>query len=214
MEIDGAGTAMTQKDRTGRTISTQRMLVARMAVVAMVASLTIGYVDYLDKVHDPAASPAMLTGADAIVVLTGGRARLEPAAQLLASGFGNRLLVTGVNEKVGEEALSNALAISPDLFACCVDIDTKALDTIGNAREASAWAEGRSYQRVIVVTNDYHMPRSLTELRAQSPDIEWIRFPVSNAPLPDETLRQRADRHRVLLIEYMKYLLARLRALA
>ena len=39
-----------------------------------------------------------------------------------------------------------------------------ALDTIGNAREAVNWIHARGYRHVLVVTNNYHMPRSIAEL--------------------------------------------------
>ena len=46
------------------------------------------------------------------------------------------------------------------------DIDHAALDTIGNAEESAKWVNSHGYGRVIVVTNNYHMPRSLVEFEA------------------------------------------------
>ena len=64
--------------------------------------------------------------ADAIIVLTGGRSRIDAALDLLKSGKGERLLISGVNPVAGREALRAATGADKQLFICCVDIDNAA----------------------------------------------------------------------------------------
>jgi hypothetical protein len=71
-------------------------------------------------------------------VLTGGSARVETGVELLMAGKGRRLLISGVNPMARVEDLRRATGGDRDLFACCVDIDHAALDTIGNAEESAS----------------------------------------------------------------------------
>jgi uncharacterized SAM-binding protein YcdF (DUF218 family) len=95
-----------------------------------------------------------------------------------------------------------------DLFSCCVDIGYDALDTIGNAEEASNWIHDRGYKSILVVTNNYHMPRSLAELAYVDPDIEFIPYPVVNSDLKTRDWFTDPNALRVMLAEYAKLLLA------
>ena len=54
--------------------------------------------------------------------------------------------------------------LEPVLADCCLDIGYLAQDTIGNAEETRAWAQAWGFRRIVVVTSNYHMPRSLLEL--------------------------------------------------
>lgn len=169
----------------------------------------IGFIAFDAHIHAP--TDTALPRADAIVVLTGGHARLEPAAQLLEQGAGDRLLVSGVNPNTGASALRSALDLPQADFDCCVDIGYQAADTVGNAREIANWVSKNGYSSIIVVTNDYHMPRSLSEIERVNDQVELIAYPVSNPPANDETLAVKSNRLRVLLGEYGKYIASQLR---
>ena len=106
-------------------------------------------------------TPDTLSRADAIIVLTGGQFRINAAVHLLESGKGRRLLISGVNPATKPSDLRTATGAEQSLFACCVDIDHAALDTIGNAEESAKWIVKHDFRNVILVTNNYHMPRSL-----------------------------------------------------
>ena len=84
--------------------------------------------------------------------------------KLLAQGKAKRLLITGVNRTTSTEALKQLASEGDQLFACCVDIDKEARNTIDNATETSQWVAQRHYNSIIVVTSNYHMPRALAEL--------------------------------------------------
>jgi uncharacterized SAM-binding protein YcdF (DUF218 family) len=149
--------------------------------------------------------------ADGIVVLTGGTARIESGLQLLAEGRGDRLLISGVDPKVGRETLARISDGSKRAyFDCCIDFD-HARDTIGNAVEARRWAAGRGYRSLIVVTSDYHMPRSIAELGASMPGKRLIPYPVADGdePIGERLVSERSV--RLLFGEFLKYLAVRMR---
>ena len=159
------------------------------------------------------ATPASLEDADAIIVLTGGHQRLDAAVDLLKSGKGKRLLISGVHPSARPVDLQRATGGDARLFACCVDIDRAALDTIGNAEESAKWVNTHAYDKVIVVTNNYHMPRSLLELERMIDSAELLPYPVVNTRLDDGAWLLNPDARRVLFMEYTKFLAAVVRGL-
>jgi uncharacterized SAM-binding protein YcdF (DUF218 family) len=150
-----------------------------------------------------------VASADAIVALTGQGGRLAPAVTLLEHGNGRRLLITGVNTINSKHDLK-LLLHGGDAFDCCADLGFAALDTRGNAAEAARWARAHHYGSLIVVTANYHMPRSLVEFGAEMPEIALIPYPVSTDP-------QRMfswDNAKRLNGEYLKYVASLLRVSA
>ncbi|MDY8108514.1 YdcF family protein [Fulvimarina sp. 2208YS6-2-32] len=150
--------------------------------------------------------------ADAIVVLTGGANRIERALALLKAGHGKRLLISGVNKDTSAGAIARTTNTDPRWFACCVDIDMAALDTVGNAVEALRWADEHGFDDLILVTSDYHMSRSLIEFDRMG-DLKRIT-PV--AVRLDDLWRDDIVPTRrgleVLVTEYAKLMAARIRA--
>ena len=152
--------------------------------------------------------------ADAIVVLTGGYQRIDNAIGLLESGAGQRLLISGVNPATSGNQIRKLTQTSSALFECCVDMGYEAVDTLGNANETARWISDHGYRRVLVVTNNYHMPRSLLELKLSDDVTEFVAYPVVNSDLKNGNWLTQPAILRALLSEYLKYSAARLRALA
>ncbi|MBV2141933.1 YdcF family protein [Falsochrobactrum sp. TDYN1] len=177
--------------------------------VALIAFL-IGFLAFGEKVTSM-QSPALDEAADAIVVLTGGQSRIKAALDLLKEKHGKRLLISGVNPSTNERALQRATNTEPGLFDCCVDLDRSALNTVGNATQSERWIRANGYRRVIVVTNNYHIPRSILEMSHRMQDVEFIPYPVTNGEKREHSWVSEGDTLRVLFIEYVKYLGAAIR---
>jgi uncharacterized SAM-binding protein YcdF (DUF218 family) len=144
--------------------------------------------------------------ADGIVVLTGGASRIEDAIELLASGRGQRLLITGVNRTTSQREIARLRPEHQRIFTCCVDLDRSAVNTVGNATETRRWAHERGFKSLIVVTSNYHMPRAMAELSHQLPDISLIAFPVvSEQSRPNWS---NGSNLKLLFLEYVKYTVA------
>ncbi len=158
-------------------------------------------------------TPADPPRADAIIVLTGGQFRLDAATDLLKSGKGKRLLISGVNPVARDAELREVIGVDEATFACCVDIDRAAEDTIGNATESAKWVREHAYRTVILVTNNYHMPRSLLEMRRLLDDTALQPYPVVNSRIDHGGWLTKPDAVRVLFTEYTKFLTALARGL-
>ncbi|WEX10058.1 YdcF family protein [Chelativorans sp. AA-79] len=176
------------------------------------AAFVTGFAFFADHVARLQA-PATLNPADGIVVLTGGQSRIDTGMDLLAAGKGKRLLISGVNPIARADDLRLATGGDRTLFNCCVDIDRAALNTIGNAQESAKWVSANTFGSIIVVTNNYHMPRSLLEMRRILPKADLQPYPVVNTPLDDGAWMSDPDALRVLVTEYAKYLYALARGL-
>ncbi|NLS06627.1 YdcF family protein [Rhizobium sp. P32RR-XVIII] len=174
--------------------------------VLATALLFVGFLRFADSVTTlkPPAEPK----ADAIVVLTGGYQRIDQAVALLEKGAGKRLLISGVHPSTTPGQIRKTTSASAELFNCCVDIGYDAIDTIGNAQEASNWIHAKGYKSVLVVTNNYHMPRSLAELAYVDADTQFIPYPVVNSDLKTRAWFTDPNALRVMLAEYVKVLLA------
>src|SRR5581483_617101 len=151
--------------------------------------------------------------ADGIVVLTGGSSRVNDAMELLASGRGKRLLITGVYAGTTTNDIAREVAAPEDkrLLACCVDLDYSALNTLGNAVQARRWATDHNFHSLIVVTSAYHMPRALAELAHQLPDVTLVPYPVVSDQFRIEPWWSNGNTTRLVLSEYLKYLAAKVR---
>ncbi len=170
------------------------------AAVAVVG----GFVAFVEALPKPGEET--VAAADGIVALTGEGRRLMPAMDLLEKGLGRRLLITGVNP--ASKRAMKSLLHGGELFDCCVDLGFAALDTHGNAQEAASWALRHRYSSLIIVTADYHMPRSLVEFESEMPRVKLIPYPV-----PDAANGFNLQTARRLGGEYFKYLASSVRAL-
>src|SRR6202021_118466 len=132
-----------------------RTLVLAMLTIS-VAAAGIGFLAFLSQLREAEAKPDRK--ADGIVVLTGGSSRVSDAMDLLAAGYGKRLLISGVHPASAASDISRSLSDNQSLLSCCVDLDRSAVNTRSNAAETRRWAHERGFKSLIVVTSNYHMP--------------------------------------------------------
>jgi uncharacterized SAM-binding protein YcdF (DUF218 family) len=131
--------------------------------------------------------------------------------ELLAGGYGQRLLISGVHPTNAASDISRSLPDSQPLLRCCVDLDRSAVNTRSNAAETRRWARERGFKSLIVVTSNYHMPRAIVELSHAMPDVALIPFAVVGDKWRDEPWWTSGATLRLLLSEYAKYVAAELR---
>ena len=186
----------------------------RCALVAVLAvafvGAAVGFIGFLSQLRGSESEPAQT--ADGIVVLTGGSSRVSDAMELLAAGYGKRLLISGVHPTNDVSDISRSLPDNDQsLLACCVDLDRSAVNTRSNAAETRRWAHERGFKSLIVVTSNYHMPRAIAEMSHAMPDIALIPFAVVGDKWRDEPWWTSGATVRLLLSEYVKYVAVEMR---
>jgi uncharacterized SAM-binding protein YcdF (DUF218 family) len=183
-------------------------VIACLLVIAAVATAA-GFAGFLSQLHGTEARPPRT--ADGIVVLTGGSSRVSDAMELLADGYGRRLLISGVHPASGASDISRSLPDNQSLLSCCVDLDRSAVNTRSNAAETRRWAHERGFKSLIVVTSNYHMPRAIVELSHAMPDITLIPYAVVGDKWREEPWWSNGGTLRLVLSEYVKYVAAEMR---
>lgn len=182
-------------------------LVAALAIAFVAAA--VGFVGFLSQLRGAETKPART--ADGIVVLTGGSSRVSDAMELLADGYGRRLLISGVHPTNAASDISRSLPDNESLLRCCVDLDRFAINTRSNAAETRRWAHERGFKSLIVVTSNYHMPRAIVEFSHAMPDTILIPYAVVADKWRDEPWWTNGTTLKLLLSEYAKYVAAEVR---
>ncbi|PIC00820.1 YdcF family protein [Caulobacter sp. X] len=165
----------------------------------------LGLVAFTGRVDlsTPAPEPPQ---ADGVVALTGAsNLRLEAATRLLEEGKGKRLLISGVNREATRADVQSVTKAVKPIYDCCVDLGFTAANTVGNALETAEWARSNGYDSLIVVTADYHMPRSMLELGAAMPGVKLYPYPVKT-DLNAHRWWKTSISARRMIVEYCKYL--------
>jgi uncharacterized SAM-binding protein YcdF (DUF218 family) len=180
-----------------------------MALAIAFFGAALGFVGFLSQLRVAELKPS--SNADGIVVLTGGSSRVSDAVELLARGYGKRLLISGVHPTNGVSDISRSVPDSQALLDCCADLDRSAVNTRSNAAETRRWVHERGFRSLIVVTSNYHMPRAIVEMSHAMPDIDLIPFAVVSDKWRDEPWWTNGAAMRLLLSEYVKYVAAEVR---
>ena len=143
---------------------------------------------------------------DAIVVLTGGRDRVEEGLSLFAKGRASHLFISGVHKDVKKSEILSRWSGNTALPPCCVTLGYEATTTRQNAQETRQWIEEKDYQSIRLVTGNYHMPRAYTELAHALPGIDIYANPMKQPEL--EYLSGRFA--KLIFVEYHKWLYRKL----
>jgi uncharacterized SAM-binding protein YcdF (DUF218 family) len=158
----------------------------------------------------PAAVSDATTRTDAIVVLTGGRGRIETGVELLRQGLAAKLFVSGAGGRTQlPDLLPESMADTTEI-AAAITLGREADDTPGNALETAAWAQRERILSIRLVTAAYHMPRSLLELQTAMPQILIIAHPVFPSNVKADWWRWPGTAS-LIAREYTKFLLTWIR---
>jgi uncharacterized SAM-binding protein YcdF (DUF218 family) len=168
----------------------------------------LGFVWFGDHVAG-LKTPIRIERADGAASLTGGSdARLQMGVQLVENGTVPRLLISGVNRLATGNELRIVAGGLAQTYACCIDLGREATDTAGNAAEVAAWVAQHKVKRLILITDNYHMPRSLFVVRRANPTIAIIPYPVQVETYSDKNWWKNEKAARGLGLEYGKFLVA------
>jgi uncharacterized SAM-binding protein YcdF (DUF218 family) len=159
--------------------------------------------------HIPQKSQKIPT-ADAVVILTGGSGRVLEGLSILSQNIAKKMLITGVAKKTN---ISEILLLIKGLskankqdLAQNITLGYQATNTVGNAKEATDWMKKNNFNSLILVTSNYHMPRSLLEFKALMPEIRIEISPVEHYNINTLSWWGIFEYIKLLFIEYNKYL--------
>jgi uncharacterized SAM-binding protein YcdF (DUF218 family) len=168
------------------------------AIVAIVSTWLLGFGLFALTLPNSPKDTHHVT--DAIVVLTGGKGRVEFGFSLFNAGLGKRLFISGVYPGVKAKTLVIKQNIPLHLTQRLSEAELEYIsqNTAENAIETAKWVNTHSIQSIRLVTGNYHMQRSLIEFKKLLPNVSVIANPIP------EQQRSFLKRTRILWNEYIK----------
>ena len=133
-------------------------------IAFMVTIWVLGWIVFVWIVHNGSNSSGgkmPVYDADAVVILTGAQDRITQGLKLFAASNCKKLLISGVGEGVTLGDLTGSLnEVGNTQTRSNIILGTLATTTLTNAEEAKIFININKFKSMILVTSDYHMPRS------------------------------------------------------
>ncbi|MBB35765.1 MAG: hypothetical protein CME88_11215 [Hirschia sp.] len=193
------------KDTTSPTNVTSRPRgFVRLILIALVLFAAFDFLQFAERAAAASDNPLAPASADAVVVLTGGGARLTTAADL-ARANSLPLFISGVNPVSTDEDVAAAAGLDEDWMACCVTSGRRARTTAENGEEVAEWANVMGHDDLIIVTSGYHMERSLAEMRRYMPDTALHGYAVASPTIDARRWWKSTRSARRMIIEWSKW---------
>ncbi|TNE34079.1 MAG: YdcF family protein [Alphaproteobacteria bacterium] len=171
----------------------------RQSIAAILLVWALGFLWFAMALPQPAGEER----TDVVIVPTGSAGRIPHGLEVLEQGLAREMLVTGVDREVKPNEFAAEFGVSAKRMKCCVTLGFAAEDTSGNAEETAAWVRDRKVRSLRLVTADWHMRRTATELARKLPaDVVVVRDAVPSRPSLG-----------LLFLEYHKFLASSVRAL-
>jgi len=162
---------------------------------------------FIDFVYKTFSFTARDYNTDAIVVLTGGRGRVDEGVKLYRGGKGERLFLIGVDPSVKKADLypdNNGERSGDGVY-----LEKASRNTLENAIFAREMLLKYNVRSMLLITSRYHMKRSLLIFRSILPkDVAIYPHPVTNRS-PAEQWWSHGGSFRLLFSEFYKYCLYR-----
>lgn len=144
---------------------------------------------------------------DAVVVLAGGRGRIEEGVRLYREGKGQRLFLIGLGPSVKKTDLykdAEGVRSSEQVY-----LEKVSRNTLENAIFARELISRNNVRSMLLITSRYHMKRSLLIFRSLLPkDIAIYPHPVTSKN-STEAWWSHSGSLRLLFSEFYKYCLYR-----
>jgi len=169
-------------------------------LVLILIVLSVLFVDFVYKTFS--LSPRD-TQADAIVVLTGGRGRVEEGVRLYRAGQGKKLLLIGVDPSVKKRELFQGDGEGG------VYLEQNSRNTLENAIYARDLIMKHKVRSIKLITSRYHMKRSTILFRNALPGYVAIYpHPVDSSNLKEQWWSHSGS-FKLLFSEFYKYCILR-----
>lgn len=146
--------------------------------------------------------------ADAIVVLAGGKGRIEEGTKLYREGKSKKLFLIGVDPTVSKKDLYHPTGNDPS--AEMVVLEKASRNTLENAVYGRALIMQSGVSSILLITSRYHMKRAAILFRNALPkDVSIYPYPVDSDNFK-ESWWSHSGSFRLLFREFYKYCMFRL----
>lgn len=173
-----------------------------IVIVAVLAFFAASAGLFLDFVNDTRSYRSAGKGADAIVVLTGGRGRTTEGLTQLRKGKGGVLILSGVHEDADLDSIF--LNGVNKVERANIVLEKRSTSTYENALEVRKILEERGLRSMVLITSGYHIKRAHYIFTKVMPDMAIEAYSVTTPNF--DTQRWWSGKSLGLLaIEFLKY---------
>ena len=153
-----------------------------------------------------------------IVILTGGTNRIKDGFDIIKkfdekSKYKIKILVSGTGKGFTKLSLQNML--SPDfdlkLIKCCVELDAISQNTYSNAKQTWKWSIRNNIKEFILITSNYHMPRSILEFKNKMPNIRILTYPIKPRKHEINNWLNSFETFSLIFNEFCKFIISNIR---
>jgi len=179
-------------------------------VIILVAIIVILYfMSFINFLFNIDKNFMVKNNVNNIVVLTGNASRLAVGLDLMDHNINSRMLITGVAKGV---KYSNIIK-NKDSKKDRIDLGYKAQSTFGNALETALWAKERNISDIILITDNWHMPRTLLLFKASMPNKEIVPYALKTVNFEFKDYLQFYNITFFIYEEHMKYIISHIQVL-
>ncbi|MGD9637438.1 MAG: YdcF family protein [Alphaproteobacteria bacterium] len=148
---------------------------------------------------------ANINKVDAIITFTGGSDRIKTAVNLLEQGYAGKLFISGVNKNVSLDEVLKQIDKPDTKIYNKIEVGYEATNTKENAKETASWVLSHNFNKIILVTSSYHMPRSYLELKEVMPQITIYEYPVFSENMNRNKWWTWSGATTLVIMEYLKF---------
>ena len=162
---------------------------------------------FVDFVYKTFSAQPRLIQADAIVVLAGGKGRIEEGVRLFRERRAPRLLLVGVDPSVRTSDLYRPRSGDPSVDH--VELEKLSRNTLENSLYGRDLILKHRIRSVLLITSRYHLKRSALLFRNALPaEVAIYPYPVDSANVKQDWWSH-VGSFRLLFSEFYKYCLFR-----
>ena len=176
-----------------------------------VANIFVGLITFIILIKSNFNEEKILFETNSVVVATGGSNRILKGINLIEENIERKMLITGVGKGISKTDIAKAIDANKkqsNILNCCVDLDLTAINTQGNAMQASEWLRKNDSKNSFLVTANYHMPRLILEFKRVNPKINLNIIPVK--PDLDPINKMYLPNNFILISkEYLKFVITK-----
>ena len=179
-------------------------------VIILVALILILYfMSFINFLFNVDKNFTVKNNINNIVVLTGNVGRLAVGLDLMDNNINSRMLITGVAKGVKYSDIIKNRDSKKDR----IDLGYNAQSTLGNALETALWIKERNINDIILITDNWHMPRTLLLFKASMPNREIVPYALKTVNFEFKEYLQFYNRTFFIYEEHMKYIISHVQVL-
>lgn len=179
------------------------MRLTKLSYIVPLAAVAVIFALFLEFVYSTREYRPIGTGADAIVVLTGGRGRTDEGLALLRKGRSKLLILSGVHQDADLDSIF--LNRVNKVERGKIILEKNSTSTFENALEVRKLIAEKGATSIVLITSGYHIKRAHYTFRKVLPQDVRIDACSVTSPNFDESRWWEGGSFGLLALEFAKY---------